>query len=60
MPWYHFTSPLTIAFFAIIFVTLFFIPQDIIGAVGAIAWTVIFGGLTYLHQRSMVSERYPS
>ncbi|MGF2385441.1 amino acid permease [Lentilactobacillus otakiensis] len=53
MPWYNFTSPLTIAFFAIIFVTLFFIPQDIIGAVGAIIWTVVFGGVTYLHQRSM-------
>lgn len=36
MLWYNFTSPLTIAFFAIIFVTLFFIPEDIIGAVGAI------------------------
>lgn len=53
MPWYNFTSPLTIAFFAIIFVTLFFIPQDIIGAVGAIIWTVVFGGVTYLHQRSL-------
>lgn len=53
MPWYNFTSPLTIAFFATIFVTLFFIPQDIIGAVGAIVWTVVFGGMTYLHQRSM-------
>lgn len=53
MPWYNFTSPLTIAFFAIIFVTLFFIPEDIIGAVGAIVWTIVFGGVTYLHQRSM-------
>ncbi|AQW21003.1 amino acid permease [Lentilactobacillus curieae] len=55
MPWYNFTSPLTIGFFAIIFITLFFIPQDIIGAVGAIIWTVVFGGITYLHQRSLVS-----
>lgn len=55
MPWYQVTSPLTIAFFAIIFITLFFIPQDIIGAVGAIIWTVVFGGVTYLHQRSLVS-----
>ncbi len=53
MPWYNITSPLTIAFFAIIFVTLFFIPQDIIGAVGAIIWTIVFGGVTYMHQRSM-------
>lgn len=53
MLWYNFTSPLTIAFFAIIFVTLFFIPEDIIGAVGAIVWTIVFGGVTYLHQRSM-------
>ncbi len=55
MPGYQFTSPLTIAFFAIIFITLFFIPEDIIGAVGAIIWTVIFGGVTYLHQRNLVS-----
>lgn len=53
MLWYNFTSPLTIAFFAIIFVTLFFIPEDIIGAVGAIVWTIVFGGVTYLHQRIM-------
>ncbi|KRM09307.1 amino acid permease-associated protein [Lentilactobacillus farraginis DSM 18382 = JCM 14108] len=55
MPWYKVTSPLTIAFFAFIFITLFFIPQDIIGAIGAIVWTVVFGGITYFHQRSMVS-----
>ncbi|MBV0929594.1 amino acid permease [Lentilactobacillus sp. IMAU92037] len=55
MPWYSVTSPLTIAFFGIIFITLFFIPQDIIGAIGAIIWTVVFGGVTYLHQRSLVT-----
>lgn len=54
MPWYSVTSPLTIAFFAIIFFSLFFIPEDVIGAVGAIVWTLVFGGVTYLHQRKLV------
>ncbi|KRL20933.1 amino acid permease [Lentilactobacillus kisonensis] len=54
MPAYKIMSPLTIAFFAIVFFTLFLIPEDLFGAVGAIAWTVIFGGVTYLHQKKLV------
>ncbi len=53
MPAYKIMSPLTIAFFAIVFFTLFLIPEDLFGAVGAIAWTVIFGGVTYLHQKKI-------
>ncbi|KRL05891.1 amino acid permease [Liquorilactobacillus oeni] len=56
MPAYKITSPLTIAFFVVIFISLFFIPEDIIGAVGAIAWTLIFGAVTYLHQRKVLSN----
>ncbi|KGH41128.1 Amino acid transport protein (plasmid) [Lactobacillus plantarum subsp. plantarum P-8] [Lactiplantibacillus plantarum] len=50
MPWYKITSPLTILFFGIIFISLFFIPEDIVGAVGAICWTLIFGGIEFLRQ----------
>ncbi|MEE8825609.1 D-serine/D-alanine/glycine transporter [Lentilactobacillus sunkii] len=54
MPAYKIMSPLTIAFFVVIFASLFFVPEDIIGAIGAIIWTVVFGGATYLHQRRLV------
>lgn len=54
MPAYKIMSPLTIAFFVVIFGSLFFVPEDIIGAVGAIIWTVVFGGATYLHQKRLV------
>jgi AAT family amino acid transporter len=54
MPAYKLMSPLTIGFFVVVFFTLFFIPEDIFGAVGAIAWTVVFGGVTYLHQHKLV------
>ena len=50
MPAYRFTSPLTIAFFILIFASLFFIQADIVGAVGAIIWTLLFGGVTFVHQ----------
>jgi hypothetical protein len=30
---------------------LFFIPEDVIGAVGAIVWTLFFGSLEYFRQR---------
>ncbi|MFT8470243.1 MAG: amino acid permease [Oenococcus sp.] len=53
MPAYHLTSPLTIAFFGIIFISLFFVPQDMIGAVGAVIWTLLFGGLEYLRQKRL-------
>ncbi|MHA8110844.1 amino acid permease [Lactobacillaceae bacterium Melli_B4] len=51
MPGYQITSPLTIAFFLVIFISLFFIPEDVIGAVGAIVWTIVFGGSVYLKER---------
>ncbi|KRK88634.1 amino acid permease [Lentilactobacillus sunkii] len=54
MPAYKIMSPLTITFFMVIFASLFFVPEDIIGAIGAIIWTVVFGGATYLHQRRLV------
>ncbi len=54
MPAYKIMSPLTIAFFVVVFFTLFLIPEDIFGAVGAIVWTIVFGGVTYLHQRKLV------
>ncbi|MCC7666883.1 amino acid permease [Liquorilactobacillus satsumensis] len=57
MPAYKITSPLTIAFFLIIFMSLFFIPEDIIGAVGAIAWTLIFGGAMYFHENAVSNEQ---
>ncbi|MDO7804041.1 amino acid permease [Lactiplantibacillus pentosus] len=50
MPAYRITSPLTIAFFVLIFASLFFIQADIIGAVGAIVWTLLFGTVTTVHQ----------
>lgn len=60
MPGYNIISPITIAFFALVFVSLFTLPDDVIGAIGAIIWTVVFGGITYLRQRkekkNIVSE----
>ncbi|MDN3984516.1 amino acid permease [Lactiplantibacillus plantarum] len=50
MPAYRITSPLTIAFFVLIFASLFFIQADIVGAIGAIIWTLLFGGITFAHQ----------
>ncbi|WP_439425705.1 amino acid permease [Oenococcus alcoholitolerans] len=54
MPAYKVASPLTIMFFGIIFISLFFIPEDIIGAIGAIVWTLVFGGLEYFRQKKLV------
>lgn len=56
MPAYKIMSPLTIAFFVVIFFTLFLIPEDVIGAIGAIVWTVVFGGVEYFHQRKLVPD----
>lgn len=55
MPWYKVTSPLTIFFFGVIFVSLFFIPEDIIGAIGAIVWTLVFGSIEYFRQQKTAS-----
>jgi amino acid transporter, AAT family len=51
MPGYSITSPLTILFFIVIFASLFFISSDVVGAVGAIIWTMVFGGGIALKQR---------
>lgn len=51
MPAYRVTSVATIAFFAIIFVTLFFIPGDEIPALGSVIWTLGFGAWCYFDNR---------
>ncbi len=53
MPLYKITSPLTIAFFVLIYMSLYLVPEDAIGAMMTIGWAVIFGGLTYLHERKL-------
>ncbi len=53
MPFYNLISPLTILFFVAIFFSLFFVPEDVIGAIGSMVWTVVFGGVMYLHQRKL-------
>ncbi len=52
MPFYQVTSPLTIAFFLIIFFSLFFVKEDIFGASLATAWVIFFGSFCYFHQRA--------
>ncbi|MCT6840297.1 MAG: amino acid permease, partial [Apilactobacillus kunkeei] len=52
MPGYTITSPLTILFFFVIFASLFFIPGDVVGAIGAIIWSIVFCGLLYLKERN--------
>ena len=52
MPFYQVTSPLTIAFFLIIFFSLFFVKADIFGASLATAWVLFFGSFCYFHQRA--------
>lgn len=47
MPGHKITSPLTIIFFIFIFISLFFAPGDIFGAIGASLWTIIFGGIVF-------------
>lgn len=54
MPGYKVTSALTIAFFSIIFITLFFVPGDAIPAFGAIIWTVLFGGWCYFDAKRTI------
>ncbi|TPR13296.1 amino acid permease [Apilactobacillus timberlakei] len=43
MPLYKISSPIVIFAFAFIFVTLFFNPNDVIPAIGAIIWLLLFG-----------------
>ncbi len=56
MPLYKISSPLVIAFFGFVYLNLFLIPGDTIGAVGSLLWAVIFGGVTYLHERKVVAQ----
>ncbi|MFT8357559.1 amino acid permease [Bifidobacterium aquikefiri] len=42
MPAYSITSPVSIAFFGLIFLSLFVMPDDRTGAFGAIVWCLIF------------------
>lgn len=51
MPGYQITSPMTLIFFAAIFVTLFFNPASIYPAIGATVWTVVFCGFIYFHNK---------
>lgn len=52
MPAYRFTSILTITVFAGIFVSLFFVTGDAMPAIGAVIWTIVFGGYCLLSERS--------
>ncbi len=43
MPAYKITTPLTLAFFAFVFVSLFLQSSTYIGAIGATIWIIVFG-----------------
>ena len=47
MPGYKFTSPITLLFFAAIYISLFFQADSRIPAIGAIIFTLIFGTLAH-------------
>jgi amino acid transporter, AAT family len=51
MPFYKLSSPLTIAFFQVIFFSLFFIPSDVFGASLAASWALFFGGWCWLSEK---------
>ncbi|MHA8138676.1 hypothetical protein ACYATM_06570 [Lactobacillaceae bacterium Scapto_B20] len=51
MPFYSISSPVTIIAFFLLFASLFTNINDIIPAVGAIAWIAIFGGLCLFKYR---------
>lgn len=51
MPFYKFTSPATLAFFGLIFVSLFFNKTSLLPALGAIVWTVLFNLFGWLKSR---------
>lgn len=51
MPFYKLSSPLTIAFFLVIFFSLFFIPADVFGASLAASWALLFGGWCWLTEK---------
>ena len=43
MPAYKFLNPLTLLFFAFVFVTLFLQKSTVVGAIGSTIWIVVFG-----------------
>lgn len=43
MPKYKVTTPLTLAFFAFVFISLFLQESTYIGAIGATIWIIVFG-----------------
>lgn len=51
MPAYKITNPLTIIFFIAIFISLFFISEDITGAIGALIWTLLFGVIPFVRRK---------
>lgn len=53
MPFYQLMSPLTISFFIAVFCSLFFVPVDFTGALGAVIWTILFGLFTWIRQRKL-------
>jgi len=55
MPGYKWTSPLTLLFFAAIYVSLFFQSDSRMSAIGAIVFTIIFGYLSHRKFSSKVS-----
>lgn len=42
MPAYKILNPLTIAFFSFVFITMFFNKENVIPAVGALIWLIVF------------------
>ena len=51
MPAYKILNPLTIVFFALIYMTLFLSKDTMISAVGGVIWVVVFGLLSIDHVR---------
>ena len=43
MPAYKFLNPLTMLFFAFVFVTLFLQESTVVGAIGSAVWIIVFG-----------------
>ena len=43
MPAYKFLNPLTLLFFAFVFITLFLQKSTVVGAIGSAIWILIFG-----------------
>ncbi|GAP02885.1 amino acid transport protein [Fructobacillus pseudoficulneus] len=61
MPFYSISSPLTIGAFVLVFLSLFTNSNDLIPALGAVAWIVVFGGICYFvfHKRTLGQSADP-